>query len=171
MSVDFSREYAKTIDPVLRAAVPEDLKSSIGAYSLRGGTRSYALTYTVNPAHLEEIRGLWKEAFNNDPALKVVQDGEERKLFVVPQRDPKAQPKYRTFGKLKDKITSARKDAALPGSLIMNWDPDWNLVEEESGDVVLWIGEGNRVRTNDELVRKYLGLEPAALRRAAGNAF
>ena len=51
----------------------------------------------------------------------------------------------------------------------MNWGPDWNLVEEETGDVVLWLGEGNRVRTNDEFVRKYVGLEPAAIRRAAGN--
>jgi hypothetical protein len=169
-SEGFTAEFAEAWLEKVKQKLPEALRPLVGAYSMKGHTGSRAAIISVlvtDPSQLPELLRVLGRMLKDDTDLAFTVAGEDRQLYITPDRSEADRLKYRTMGRLKDKtmkLRAAMGDGAQ-GEIRIVWKPRFAVVDDETDDPVISVREDGTYAVDEAGALKLFGRSGRDLRR------
>ena len=103
-----------------------------------------------------------------EPSLAYAEGpGDPRNLYVVVERSDDDKARYRTMGRMKDRLTKERRaqGANATGDLVFEWKPRFALIDQGSDLPIISVRRDGTLLADDALAQKFFGCSGRDLNR------
>ena len=174
----FDQSYADSLLTKVKAALPPALREAIGSHTLKGlgngGSRAAIITVSVTkPEVLNELLRLLSRLLKDCPDLAYQCGDFTKTLYVTPERSEADRARYRSMGRVKDKVEKirARTGAVATGELSVKWKPRFAVIDEESDEVIISVRLDGTLHIDEASSLQFFGLSVRELTRELAGSF